>query len=501
MLYTIAQIRQIEQAALATLEPGALMQAAGLATAQAAMMLLSKQNQSLNQSILVFAGPGNNGGDALVAAVHLAQAGHNVYVLHHPPSSSMSPDTQNAFDQAQACSQLTWIESGAFLESSFALVIDGLFGIGLKPQSMSAVLQRQIEEINTLHCNTSFPILALDVPSGLDADTGNLVTNVAIQASHTITFIGDKPGLHTGNGRDFAGQVDVADLGVFKRFFPASDMELNQIGLFPDIFQPRRQNSNKATHGTVAIIGGAIGMQGAAILAGRAALYSGAGRVVMGFVEATPAFDPVQPELMCRMASQVATQDATAVVIGPGLGQSRTSVDMVRQTLQHASVLVIDADALNLMAQHPELAELCRQRKALTTLLTPHPLEAARLLGCTVDEVQQNRIAASKKLAQQYSAFVILKGSGSVLAHPINQIVINPSGNAALATGGTGDVLAGLCGSLAAQHQNLWQAALAATWVHGMAADQLVAKGVGPVGLCAGELLIEIRSLLNSGYT
>jgi hydroxyethylthiazole kinase-like uncharacterized protein yjeF len=494
MLYTIAQIRQIEQAALATLEPGTLMRIAGQAAAQTALKLLNKPNQS----ILVFAGPGNNGGDALEAAVHLANAEHNVFVLHHPPTSPMSPDTQQVFDLAQACTQITWLESGAFLENSFALVIDGLFGIGLKQQSMSAVLQRQIEEINILHCHTSFPILALDVPSGLDADTGNLVSNVAIQASHTITFIGDKPGLHTGNGRDYAGKVEVADLGIAKRFYPASDIEQNHVGLFSDIFVPRRQNSNKASYGIVAIIGGALGMQGAAILAARAALYSGAGRVFAGFIESPPAFDALQPELMCRKAEQVSIQDATVTVIGPGLGQSSASLEMLRHTLQNAQMLVIDADALNLMAQHPELFARCNSRPALSTLLTPHPLEAARLLGCSVEEVQKDRVAAAKKIAQEYSALVILKGSGSVLAHPIGQIVINTTGNAALATGGTGDVLAGVCGSLAAQHHNLWQAALAATWLHGAAVDNLVAQHVGPVGVCAGELLVEIRRGLNT---
>jgi hydroxyethylthiazole kinase-like uncharacterized protein yjeF len=201
---------------------------------------------------------------------------------------------------------------------------------------------------------------------------------------------------------------------------------------------------------------------------------------------------------MCRLAEQMQIEKATAVVIGPGLGQSSASIEMVRHALQSAPVLVMDADSLNLMAQQPELLALCLNRKALSTVLTPHPLEAARLLGCSVEEIQADRVAAAKKLAQKYAAFIILKGSGSILAHPIGQIVINPTGNAALATGGTGDVLAGVCGSLAAQHNNLWQAALAATWLHGAAADNLVDKNVGPVGLCAGELLVEIRKLLNS---
>ena len=500
MLYTIKQLRQVEQTAPNSLESGALMHAAGQAATQAALKLLNNRSlKKIDQSVLVFAGPGNNGGDALETAVHLAKAGYDVFVLHHAVESAMSADCLHAFYEAQACSELTWLDSDASLENSFALVIDGLFGIGLKKQTMPAVLQRQIEQINALHTPHSFPVLALDVPSGLDADTGNLIAPVAIQASHTITFIGDKPGLHTCHGRDHAGMVEVVDLGIAAKFFPASDMELNRIDLFTEIFQPRRHNSNKANNGTVAIIGGAIGMQGAVILSARAALYSGAGKVVAGFLESTPAFDTQQPELMCRLAGQVAIQDATVVVTGPGLGQTSASVDMVRDALQTAAVLVLDADALNLMAQQSTLLALCRERKPLSTLLTPHPLEAGRLLECSVEEIQADRIAAAKKLAQKYAAFIILKGSGSILAHPHGHIVINPTGNAGLATAGAGDVLAGVCGSLAAQHHNVWQAALAATWLHGAAADNLVAQGVGPVGLCAGELLAEIRRGLNLG--
>lgn len=475
------------------------MRNAGQAAAQAALNLLSKRRQHVEQSILVFAGPGDNGGDALEAAVHLANAGHDVVVLHHPPKSVMSPECHRAFYHAQACERLTWLPSDFSVENSFTLVIDGLFGIGLKQQPMSAVLQRQIEQINSLRCYHphGFPILSLDVPSGLDADTGNLLATVAIQATHTITFIADKPGLHTGYGRDYAGLVQVADLSIAPHFFPHAEMQLNQMKLFAALFHPRHQNSNKSSFGTVAVVGGAIGMQGAAILSARAALYSGAGRVVVGFIESPPSFDVLQPELMCRLAEHVSIEDATVTVIGPGLGHASAGVELVRRALQSAPILVMDADALNLMAQQPSFVALCRQRKVLTTLLTPHPLEAARLLGCSLEDVQADRIAAAKKLVQKYGAIVILKGSGSILAHPLGHIVINTTGNAALATGGTGDVLAGVCGALAAQHSDLWQIALAATWLHGAAADNLVARGVGPVGLCAGELLVDIRKIIN----
>jgi hydroxyethylthiazole kinase-like uncharacterized protein yjeF len=501
VLYTVKQLRQIEEAALASSGPGVLMRAAGKAAAETAQELLSKSLLNKDdQSILIFAGPGNNGGDALEVAVHLDAAGYKVFVLHHPPKSTMSKDCQQAFNQAKLCTQLIWLKSDIFLKKSYTLVVDGLFGIGLNSQPMSPVLQRQIEEINALHShpNCSSSVLALDVPSGLSADTGNLISAIAIKASHTITFIADKPGLHTGSGRDYAGIVSVNSLGIAAKFFPPSDIGLNDINLFPTIFQPRLHNSNKGSHGTVTTIGGATGMQGALVLASRAALHSGAGRVIAGFVESPPNFDVQQPEIMCRAAQQTQFGSDSVVVIGPGLGQSSGSADLVSSTLLNKSPLVIDADALNLLAKQPALRALCNSRDPLSTLLTPHPLEAARLLGCSVDLVQADRICAARRLAQQYSAVVILKGSGSIIAHPNGTIVINPTGNAGLATGGTGDVLAGVCGSLIAQHENIWEAALAATWLHGAAADALVAKGIGPVGLCAGELLAEVRKILNS---
>lgn len=489
MLYSVKQIRQIELSASQQLEPGALMHAAGQAAAQFSLKLVAAPAQP----ILVLAGPGNNGGDALEAAVHLAHAGHAVSVLHYPPKNTRSPEGELAFNKAKNCFDIKWLANDAALESHYGLIVDGLFGIGLTQQKMSDAMQKQIARINAL----PYPVLALDVPSGLDADTGTVVGNIAVRASHTITFIGDKTGLHTGDGRDYAGVVKVADLGIASQFFPGSDTELNQPKLFTAIFQHRRHNSNKSSNGTVELIGGASGMQGAIILASRAALYSGAGRVIAGFIESAPNFDAMQPEIMCRFAQQLQQNSDHVIVIGPGLGNSIASFELVSRTLLSNNLVVLDADALNLMAQQPALAALCNGRDKTTTLLTPHPLEAARLLTCSVEQVQADRIDAAQKLARRYASVVILKGSGSIIAHPDGHIVINPTGNAGLATGGTGDVLAGTCGAFIAQHRDIWQAALAATYLHGAAADSLVQQGVGPIGLCAGELIKEMRSELN----
>ena len=492
MLYSVRQLRQIEQAATQTLERGILMQRAGKAAALSAMNLLAAPSQP----VLILAGPGNNGGDAFECAVHLASAGHQISILHHLPKAARTADSEQAHAKARDCADILWLNSDTIPDNNFALVIDGLYGIGLSTQKMSALIQKQISSINAMSC----PILALDVPSGLDADTGIIVTPVAIEASHTITFIGDKAGLHTCDGRDYAGVVEVADLAIDSSLFPPSDMAMNHPGLFPAVFRPRRHNSNKGSNGNVHLVGGATGMQGALILASRASLYCGAGRTLAGFVDAAPGLDLLQPEIMCRPALQLPADPDAVLVVGPGLGNSVASFELVSRALLGSNLLVLDADALNLMAQQPALMSLCNGRDKLSTLLTPHPKEAARLLGCSAEQVQADRIGAAKKLARRYASIFILKGSGSVIAHPDGKIVINTTGNPALATGGTGDVLAGACGALIAQHRDLWQAALAATYLHGAAADDLVQQGAGPVGLSASELLVAMREQLNSAH-
>ena len=490
MLYTVKQLRQIEQAAQAKLASGTLMRAAGEAAAQLALQLLN----SAPQRILVVAGPGNNGGDAFETAAHLANAKHHVGVLPIQSKTPRSDEAQQALDKAQALQSIHWLDAESAVTDDYDLVIDGLFGIGLKPSKISRSLEQQCEQINALSC----PVLALDIPSGLDADTGNTIIPCAIRATHTITFIGDKIGLHTADGKDYAGQIVVADLGIERGQFPASDLQLNRTALFPIISQARRQNSHKGSHGTVSLIGGTTGMQGALVLAARAALYAGAGKTIAGFIDNPPHYDLQQPEIMCHPAQQIIFGPENAVVIGPGLGSSVASFEIVSRALLATSPLVIDADALNLLSQQPALHALCSGRDKLSTILTPHPLEAARLLGCGIEVVQANRVQAAKKIARRFAAVVVLKGSGTVIAHPDGAVVINPTGNPGLASGGTGDVLAGVCGALFAQHKDCWQSALAATYLHGAAADNLVKRGIGPVGLTASELLVEIRQQLNS---
>ncbi len=486
LLYDVAGIRTTEQAALAALPGGTLMQRAGAATATAALSVLSQRAGP----VLVVAGPGNNGGDALDAAARLRARGHAVSVVLLADAARLPPDAAAALQRARD-SQVSFValpDRG----SRWALAIDGVFGIGLT-RAPDGEFRTAIERLNQLDC----PVLAVDVPSGLDADRGTLAGNgIAVLADQTITFIGNKPGLHTAHGRDCAGTVLVDTLGIAAALYGNARARLSTPEVFRHAFVARPHASHKGSFGDLIVIGGSAGMGGAVLLAARMGALAGAGRVFAAFAATPPPFDPAHPELMCRDARSVSLISGAAV-IGPGLGMSRDAADLLASALACALPLVLDADALNLLAAEPGLQRRLRQRHA-PAMMTPHPLEAARLLGIDAAAVQASRLEAAADLAARFNAQVILKGSGSVIASPGGELLINSTGNPALATAGSGDVLAGLCGALLAQHVPLREAALAATWLHGHAADRMVADGIGPVGIVASELPVRIRAALNA---
>ena len=489
-LYTVAQIRAIEQAALDHLPAGTLMQRAGKAVADAALALLPKDPS--DRRVLIAVGPGNNGGDALVAALELTKYGVPVSIVMPVAPGDLSPDAKTALVNAKS-KLISHIEFSDLLNNQqWDLVIDGLFGIGLT-RAVQGEFRALINYLNNLSC----PVLAIDVPSGLNADDGSLVgpDGVAVKASITISFIANKPGLHTLHGRDYAGAVIVNDLDIPRSLFGVPVAELNRPALFSSSMHPRAHASHKGSHGDLFVMGGASGMTGAVLLAARAGAMTGAGRVFAGFLGTAPPFDPVHLELMCRSA-HLLNPTRGAIVVGPGMGMSREANDLLARMLSTDLDLVIDADALNLLAVEPGLQQRLIQRRA-ATLLTPHPLEAARLLEIPIEEIQNDRLDAAKKLATKFQSVVIVKGSGSVIANPDNSLVINTTGNPALATAGTGDVLAGLCGSLLAQQWPVWDAALAAVWIHGHAADCMVNEGLGPIGITAPELVPYLRKILN----
>ncbi len=375
-----------------------------------------------------------------------------------------------------------------------ALIVDGLFGVGLaRPLSdRYAGLVRWAND-------SGAPILALDVPSGLNADTG-VAADPTIRATATATFICLKPGLLTGDGPDHCGDVSVHPLDI-EGAPPAEGHVLDWPVLasaLPVVLARRKRNVNKGTFGTLGILGGTEGMGGALILAGRAALRTGAGKVWLGFLMADPPkIDTSMPELMLRHAGPVLDAQPDALVVGPGLGTSDAARSLLLRALALPVPVALDADALNLIARDPALLAATRSR-SVPTLATPHPGEAARVLGVDVDRVQGNRMYAAHQLALRLAANVVLKGAGSVLAHPDGTWDINASGGPALATAGSGDVLSGLLGALLAQGLAAKTALRYAVCLHGATADVLVEQGAGPLGLTASELPDVARGLLNA---
>lgn len=496
-LYRREQIEAIEAAAKKTLPAGALMRAAGIAAANLTVSLLPQKHGK----ILVLAGAGNNGGDALETAHLLAEEGYEVDALLIGEEKSYSIEARQSLQRAQH-SNVRWITQRD-LENTplehWQLLIDGIFGIGLN-RPIEGKIAQLIEYINSTHSHHSIPIIALDIPSGLNVDTGTVLgeKSIALRASHTISFIANKIGLHTAKGKDYAGQIYVDNLAIDPSFYPPAYAHLLTNKTFVNSMPRRLHDSHKGSYGDVLIVGGNTGMSGAPLLSGRAALYCGAGRVHLGFIDHHYPVDFLHPEIMIR-AAEDSNYISAVVGIGPGLGVTKNAERQLQRALQESAALVIDADALNLIASHKNLQKLLRSRKQqnLRTIMTPHPLEAARLLETTVHTVQADRCHAAKLLVEKFEACVILKGAGTVIADA-DYIWINSSGNPALATAGTGDVLTGVCTALLAQGLSPAHAACLATYVHGKAADDYLQKAVGPIGMTAAELIPLIRTAINT---
>lgn len=458
--------------------PGALMARAGLAVARLA---LASAPHAVH--VQVWAGPGNNGGDGLVAARLLHLAGKQVHVNLIGKASGLPADAAQALQAAQEAGLSIRLDGHA--AQTCDVVIDALLGLGAN-RSPTAELARAIDAIN--RCGA--PVLAVDIPSGLHPDTGALLGEAAVRAQMTLALLTLKPGCFTHQGRDHAGDVWFDALGV------AAPPPTAWLAGAPSAW-PRRHAVHKGSFGDVAVVGGAQGTVGAAWLAASAALAAGAGRVYCSLLTEAALHPPSsRPELMTRSQWWLQPPEVLmqcTVVCGCG------GADAVREALPpllaHAARLVLDADALNAVANDSSLQTLLRQRagRARPTLLTPHPLEAARLMGGTVGEVQRDRISSARGLAQRFGATVLLKGSGTVTVSPDDTPVINSTGNAALATAGTGDVLAGWAGGLWAQRPAAGAAeiAAAAAWQHGHAADRFALAHPGRA-LRAAQLIEEM---------
>ncbi len=487
-LYSIAATRLIERQAASALPPHTLMQRAGLSVARLALALAPHA-----RCVWIACGPGNNGGDGFEAARHLHQWGKNVVVTWTGlPSGKpeLPPDAHASRERALAAG----VPMASEPPPAFDLCIDALLGIGasLDPgRAGSALMQQWLEVMNA----SAALRLAVDVPTGLDADTGCTPFDFAIKSIassgrvisargiFTLSFLTLKPGLFTASGRDRAGEVWFDDLGISASDVPASARPCAWLLGADRACQPLRRQAAHASHkgsfGDVAVVGGestaTAHMAGAALLAASAALHAGAGRVLVALLgdAASLTVDTEQPELMFR-APEALDMAHQVVVCGCGGGEAVKTV--LPKVLSTAVRAVLDADALNAIAMDPQLQTQLKARKArgYSTILTPHPLEAARLAGITAAAVQADRLTAARQLAEKFQCVVVLKGSGTVIAGPGQPVTVNPTGNALLATAGTGDVLAGMVGACLASGLSDFEAACSAVFTHGHRADAWV---------------------------
>jgi hydroxyethylthiazole kinase-like uncharacterized protein yjeF len=472
-LHDAATTRAIEQALAAHEPPHALMARAGLAVARLAMALAPHARR-----IWIACGPGNNGGDGLIAATHLHEwartSGCELVLTLDADPNRQPPDAAWALEQVRAAGLPIASEAPADAD----LVIDALLGLGARPVADGPLAAR----LATVRQQTA-PVLAVDLPSGLNADTGDIPQPGAARGPrHTLSLLTLKPGLFTAHGRDLAGEVWFDDLGAGD----ASDQATAWWGGFEDAPDTRIGDAHaghKGRYGDVGVLGGqlpgeaGVAMGGAALLAATAALHAGAGRVLVALVGdgPVPALNVVQPELMFRSPPRLLdalNEEGLTVVAGCGGGDAIRAV--LPRCLHGARRLVLDADALNAVAADTVLQGFvnARSHRGWVTVLTPHPLEAARLLGTTTAAVMADRLGHAQALSQRHHAVVVLKGSGTVVAAPGQLPWINACGNARLASAGTGDVLAGLIGAaLARNDRDPYSATCAAVAHHGALAD------------------------------
>ncbi len=482
-IYSVASARAIDAAAIAGGISGyALMCRAG----DAAFGAL-RNNWSSARKVLVLCGPGNNGGDGLVLARLAKAAGFTVNVLATRALAPRGEAAEALVEWQAAGGKVDLWQPGTLLPEA-DVIVDALFGIGLTraPDADAAAL---IEAANAYPA----PICALDVPSGVDADTG-AVPGVAIRAASTLCFIAIKPGLATGAALEYVGALELAPLGVPESAF-ADQQPVAEMLDFDDSPRPlpRSRTAHKGQFGHVLVLGGEIGMGGAARLCAEAALRCGAGLVSVGTrAEHVAAHLAARPE--CMVTAVESAEDLPALIerasvlaIGPGLGRGDWGRALLHAALREPKPCVLDADALNLLAEGEQIRA--------TAILTPHPGEASRLLQCSTAEVEADRLRASAAIAARFGAVVVLKGAGSVVCAPDGRCRVIIGGNPGMATGGMGDVLTGVIAALRAQGLDDFDAAVCGAALHAAAGDA-AAEG-GHIGLLASDLMLALRHLLS----
>ena len=485
-LYTVAQTRTLEQETMAALGIPAfeLMCRAG-----AAALASLRRHWPRARRVTIFCGPGNNGGDGFILGALARDDGMHVRIV--------ALDGAGAHGEA-ALARAAWERGGGAVENWHAgdtladaeLHVDALYGIGLN-RAVEAPAAQLIECLDA----SPVPLLALDVPSGLDADTGHC-SGAAIHADVTVTFIVHKRGLYTGRAADCVGRLELATLGAPQALAAPTpaDAHTLQAACLP----PRARYANKGSNGHVLVVGGGAGMSGAAQLSGLGALRAGAGLVSLATDPAHASMlSALHPELMAHavpdaQALRPLLERASVLALGPGLGRTGWSRALWQAALDAAMPLVLDADGLNLLAQAP-------RRFAAPAVLTPHPGEAARLLGVATAAVEADRFAAARELAGRFAAVVVLKGSGSLVARADGRLDVCPWGNPGMAAGGMGDLLTGVIAAMLAQGCPPWEAARLGVGLHARAGD--LAAQAGERGLLPSDLLQPLRRLGNAVTT
>jgi NAD(P)H-hydrate epimerase len=438
--------------------------------------------------IAVVCGPGNNGGDGYVLARIAKAAGCQVQVLIPHGGQPRSKEAKRAFKDWRSAGGLTQTFDGLLPEAD--IWVDALYGIGLA-RGTSGVVQSIIERINA----SRLPVLSLDVPSGLNADTGN-AERTCVRADVTLSFVGAKRGLFTGQACDVSGEVllDLLGLpeGLFADMRPAAHLYRRE-NLISGL-RPRHANAHKGEYGHVLCVGGEAGMGGAVRLCAEAALRAGAGLAsVATRSEGVAALVAARPEAMTHAvedadALQILIKRADVLAVGPGLGRGEWGRTLFEATVASGKPLILDADGLSLLAAHP--------RPLPQAILTPHPGEAARLLGLSNEQVQADRFAAVRDLVEKFECVVVLKGAGTLVAAPGEITAVIGAGNPGMATGGMGDVLTGVIAALHAQQLPLFRAAVFGALLHGAAGDA-AARIDGERGLLPSDLFPHLRRLAN----
>ncbi len=489
LLYTGKDLKKLDQLAIKHLNISGyeFMCKAG----QAAFAALQNRWHHAKQ-ILVMCGPGNNGGDGFVLARLAKKAGYDVKVYLIGAQQNCPAEAKQARED--------WLALGGEIHSfqgtlgKADVIVDALLGIGTR-LPLASDFQTAIGAIN----NSACPVMSIDIPSGLDSDTGAF--EQVIHATLTITFVALKIGMLTGGAVDVVGELLYDNLGIDTSLFSEIKPIAARI-VYQDIlsYLPKRSlSSHKGENGHVCIIGGGhSGFSGAVCLAGEAALRAGAGLVsAVVATSSLPLLARAPSELLCYgfcrpKEMRFILDVATVLVLGPGLSQNSWGKKFFKETLQHSNKpCIVDADGLNWLADFPQQRE--------NWILTPHPKEAARLLGITTAKVQENRIKAAVALKEKFGGVIVLKGAGTIVVLENGKIMLNVGGFPALSTGGTGDVLAGLIAGLVGQKLSLSQAACLAVSVHAQAA--CLEQTLGERGMLASDLFLHIRNLVNNqGY-